>query len=381
MESFVNPTVFERNPVKTIISVVLIIIITLDVAAARFLLMDSQGIRYFQMLNEKIAYKLQVHQHRKANLYYHHDLAPDQNIIEKWGPLQYRLITNSWGFKDSFMRDIQPDSHKKRILFLGDSFTEGFGMPYEKTFVGMVDKRVDHEKYEILNAAVVSYSPKLYYYKTKYLLEYKHLKIDELFVFIDVSDIFNELEYEIFDPKDLHSNIFINVFDKISGFLENYSFLYNFSRYFFIQSQNKKKLSFLDYVVKNKHNANFWTLNETLFKEWGGKGVHLAEKHMQMLVDLCKTHGIKMTIAVYPYDSEIYYGNRDSKQIRIWRYFSESNRINFINYYPDFFDAPFLGIPNSKANPYYILSTYFIPGDPHWNENGHRLIANKLPIP
>ena len=376
-----NPTVFERNPVKTIISVVLIIIITLDVAAARFLSMNFQDISFFQTLNEKIAYKLQIHQHRQANPYYHHDLAPDKNIIETWGPLQYRLITNSWGFKDSLIRDLPPHSQKKRILFLGDSFTEGFGMPYEKTFVGMIDQRVDHEKYEILNAAVVSYSPKLYYYKTRYLLDFKQLKIDELFVFIDVSDIFNELEYELFDPKNLHSSSVIAFADKTSAFLERNSFLYNFFRHFFIQRQNKNKQSSLDYVLKNKHNANFWTLNETLFQEWGEEGVRLAEKHMQLLVDLCKARGIKMTIAIYPYDSEIYYGKRDSKQIRIWKYFSESNSINFINYYPDFFDAPFLGIPDSKATPYYILKNYFIPGDPHWNEHGHRLIANKLPIP
>lgn len=375
-----NHTIFERNPVKTIILIVLIIIISLDVSAARLLYRKFQNNSFLQMVNEKIAYKLQIHQHRKANPYYHHDLAPNLNIVETWGLLQYKLDTNSLGFKDSKARDIQPDSKKKRILFMGDSFTEGFGMPYEKTFVGMIDKRVDHEKVEILNAAVVSYSPKLYYYKTKYLLEKVHLKIDELYVFIDVSDIFNELEYEIFEPKSLHSNGFNTIVNKTSDFLEHNSFLYNFAQYYNNQNKNKQKLGSLDFVIKHKEDANYWTVNETLYQEWGEKGVRLAEMHMQKLVDLCKAYGIKITIAVYPYPLEIFSGNRNSKQLRIWRDFSELNRINFINYYPDFFDAPVLGIPNSKASTNYILNTYFIPGDTHWSEYGHRLIANKLPI-
>jgi hypothetical protein len=137
----------------------------------------------------------------------------------------------------------------------------------------------------------------------------------------------------------------------------------------------------LDYISMHREEAGFWTLNEKVYQEWGAKGVHLAEKHMQMLVDLCKAHGIKMTVAVYPWQNEIYFGNRNSKQVRIWRDFSESNSINFINYYPDFFDAPFPDIPASKVTPQHIVNKYFIPGDVHWNEDGHRLIANKLPIP
>lgn len=381
MESAQNKTVFERNPVKTIISVILLITLILDVSAQILLIKNRQVNRVLHTLNENIAYKLEIHQHRKQNPYYHHDLAPNQDFVEKWGLLHYRMITNSLGFKDAEMRVIQPDSKKKRILFIGDSFTEGFGLPYEKTFVGMVDQRVDHEKYEILNAAVVSYSPKLYYYKTKHLIEARRLKIDELFVFIDISDIFNEIEYQIFEPQESGSGSIGNLVNQASSFLEQYSFLYSVSRYYYNRIQTEKKLSSLDYALKNKKDANFWTLKQELYREWGEKGVDLAQKHMQKLVNLCKAHDIKVTIAVYPYDSEIYYGNRNSKQIRIWKDFAESNGISFINYYPVFFDAPIPGVSKSQVAPYHIINTYFIPGDPHWNELGHRLIADKLPIP
>jgi hypothetical protein len=44
------------------------------------------------------------------------------------------VFTDSLGFKDASRRAV-PD--RRRILFIGDSFTEGVGLPYEQTFVGL----------------------------------------------------------------------------------------------------------------------------------------------------------------------------------------------------------------------------------------------------
>lgn len=375
-----NPTVFERNPVKTILSVSLIIIMTLDVSAERLLDRNNLLNTLLHTLNANLAYKVEIWQHRKQNPSYHHGLEPNHDFIETWGVLQYRLVTNSLGFKDSARRVVSPDTHKKRILFIGDSFTEGLGVPYDKTFVGLVDKRLDHEKYDVLNAGVVSYSPKIYYHKVKYLLEKVHLKINELYVFIDISDIFNELEYEIFEPQAPHDFGYSDILGKMEEIGRHNSFMYNVARYYYTQSENASKLHSLDYVSKHRDEAPFWTLRETAYREWGEKGVRLAELHMQKLVDLCRAHGIKMTVAVYPWQNEIIFGNRNSRQIRIWRDFAEANNIGFLNYYPDFFDAPFPGISPAKVKPSDIINRYFIPGDIHWNETGHRLIAQRIQI-
>ena len=372
-----STTVFERNPKKTIISVILIILISLDVATERLLDRNNMLNELLHTINPNLAYKVEIWQHRKQNPYYHHDLAPLHDFIETWGALRYRLVTNSLGFKDSAKRVVPPDSSKKRILFIGDSFTEGLGVPYEKTFVGLVDRQSDHEKYEVLNAGVVSYSPKIYYHKVKHLLEKAHLKISELYVFIDISDIFNELEYEIFDPEDSYV---ATLSGKIEELGRHYSFMYNIARYYYTQVEIAKKLQSLDYVSRHRDEAPLWTLKETAYREWGEKGVRLAELHMQKLVDLCRANGIKMTIAVYPWQNELIFGNRNSRQIRIWRDFAEANNIGFLNFYPDFFDAPFPGISPAEVKPYDIINRYFIPGDIHWNEAGHRLIAKRIQI-
>ena len=124
---------------------------------------------------------------------YHHDLMPNINVQDKWGDLLKKsLITNSLGFVDGKNRKIEKiNTKKKRVLLIGDSFIEGIGLDYEFTFAGLLQKHIE-EKYEVLNSAVSSYSPSIYYLKTKYYLN-KGYKFDKVLVFLDVSDIYDEL--------------------------------------------------------------------------------------------------------------------------------------------------------------------------------------------
>ena len=129
---------------------------------------------------------------------YHHDLSPFINEIEKWGKNSQHLITNSLGFRDSTNRTVSKEKKGKRILLVGDSFIEGLGYDYEFTLAGLLKKKIG-SSYEILNSAVSSYSPTIYYLKTKYLIENGY-QFDQVLVFLDVSDIVDEMYLE-FDSK------------------------------------------------------------------------------------------------------------------------------------------------------------------------------------
>ena len=60
---------------------------------------------------------------------FHHTFSPNVNIIEDngyWG--KSKFVTNSLGFKDKINRQISlklKNEYKKRVIFIGDSFTEG----------------------------------------------------------------------------------------------------------------------------------------------------------------------------------------------------------------------------------------------------------------
>ena len=107
---------------------------------------------------------------RRPDPNYHHGFAPKRVTHDGWGPLSYTLVTNSLGFKDRTPRDVPLQSTGRRLMFIGDSFTEGVGFPYEQTWVGLVDTTLARQDIEVLNAGVSSYCPKTVYYKTKALL-------------------------------------------------------------------------------------------------------------------------------------------------------------------------------------------------------------------
>ena len=130
---------------------------------------------------------------RERSSIFHHTLkANSHHSIEPWGHLIYSLSTNSLGFKDRAIRQVPLHSSQYRILFMGDSFTEGVGYEYERTFVGRLDEVLKSYNIEILNAAVATYSPTIYFKKTEYLLETVGLDFDHLIVFLDISDIKDE---------------------------------------------------------------------------------------------------------------------------------------------------------------------------------------------
>src|SRR5262245_11438279 len=81
----------------------------------------------------------------------------------------YRVFTNSLGFMDAAVRDVPAKSDRRRILLMGDSFTEGGGLPFEQTFAGMLSRAGNDwpQKIEFLNAGVGSYSPVIFYQKIK----------------------------------------------------------------------------------------------------------------------------------------------------------------------------------------------------------------------
>ena len=135
---------------------------------------------------------------------YDHDLMPNVNEMNKWQLYNYSFYTNSIGFRDYEIREIKKNNNKKRILLIGDSFIEGMGYDYKDTLAGLIQKQ-NKNKFEILNSAVASYSPSIYYLKTKYYLD-RGYKFDKAFIFLDISDIYDELNYNY----DLKKNIIVN---------------------------------------------------------------------------------------------------------------------------------------------------------------------------
>jgi hypothetical protein len=314
---------------------------------------------------------------------YHHGLLPNRTDTAKWGKADasvYPMITNSLGLRDRTPRQIPLKSDRRRLMIIGDSFGEGVGVPYEKTFVGLIEERLASSNVEVLNASVVSYSPKLYYLKTKYLVEQLGLAIDELMVFIDISDIANELSYELFEPAPF--GVMAEFTYDLSRFGRRHSFTW-----YSLWKLSQEPKTVVDFGADGMfpclaaanpqllwdpdfNRATFlWTVNDRIYKKYGIPGLKLALTNMRNLVGLCKGKRIKMTIVVYPWLQQIVSQDLDSVQVRTWRDFARVNGAGFINLFPTFIDGTPIEIAEKR---------FFLEGDLHWNAAGHRLVANTV---
>ena len=321
--------------------------------------------------------------HRVTNVNYHHSFKNNVDTFDYWGGKKYKFYTNSLGFKDSFSRQIsKKTSLKKRIIIIGDSFTEGIGFEYKDTFVGLLDKKNLVNETQILNAGVASQSPIIYFKKIKHLIEVQKVEFDELIIFLDISDIPDEYYYGInFDNND---NKVFNLRDYLQEFLIQNSSLYLFFDVLFSKIGFLKDNLILKYNVSKKFNINFFKINKyytDLFKSinvergmwnhdlsiwnlYGKKGRKLADFYLSELQNICDNNKIKLSLVIYPWPIHIYYGYDPAFHRNYWKEWSKKRNIQFIDLF-DYFKT---------EKPEKTINDFFISGDIHWNKRGHRYI-------
>ncbi len=113
-----------------------------------------------------------------------------------------------------------------------------------------------------------------------------------------------------------------------------------------------------------------WTIDQKLFDKYGRPGLRQMDRYMSRLKSLLDTHGIRLTVAVYPWPLQLQAGDRRSIHNAYWRNWCRRHGVEYIDYFPVFFEQM---KENSTAE---VIDEYFINGDAHWNRQGHRLVAD-----
>jgi lysophospholipase L1-like esterase len=333
---------------------------------------------------------------RIAHNDYHHGLMANFEGYETWGRLREKIYTNSLGFKDGKIRDVPAKFDGKRVLLIGDSFTEGVGLAFDDTFAGMLyqagQKRA--EKIEFLNAGVISYSPAIYYRKIKYLLD-AGLKFDEVVVFSDLSDVQDEaMSYFCIDeiaefqrycaeppypptakppltpvarpqpPRKIEQKL-------KDHFAMTNRLLQLFWHEFDTRSGSGRR--FADRLHTTQRAG--WTMNaidvEKVYQPLGVEGgVRRSIMHMEALAELLRSRGILLTVAVYPWPFQLIYNDRQSRQVAMWRKFCEKNCARFVDLFPVVFAEK-----EARRNWYEEM---FISGDIHYSPEGNRVLFEAI---
>jgi len=333
-----------------------------------------------------VPYKIDDRAYRQWSEIYSHDLKPNTAAWAGWGTNHYRIYTNSLGFKDAAVRDVPLTSDARRVVLLGDSFTEGVGYAYEDTFAGILHARLAPRGIDVLNAGVVSYSPVIYYRKLKYLIEEVKLHVDEVIVFMDISDIQDEAWIYALseDGRVVHQppqpgSPFrgptpMTGMDKLKNLLREHFLSVAVAdrlkdRFFAVEVQQSVKngadpLGPWQKVLKNERGN--WTYDARVFKAYGERGLERAAHSMELLRDLVRKHAVRLTVVVYPWPNQIAAGDRDSRQVQYWRTWTAANGADFIDLFGEFFDG---------GDPAVAIRNYYIEGDYHFNAAGHQRVA------
>mgnify|MGYP001495735644 CR=1 FL=1 len=122
--------------------------------------------------------------------YYSYDLSKNCFAFEHKGATpSYNVYTDENGYR---IGKIKKETKNKKILFLGDSFTYGFGVNYEDSVPGQFSKKL-HNEYEIINLALTGYSPSMNLFKLKeYFDQNNPSEIKKVFYILDITDVHDE---------------------------------------------------------------------------------------------------------------------------------------------------------------------------------------------
>jgi hypothetical protein len=361
---------FGKNLVLLLVVVVLTDVLLAQIAKAVW--------SFWDVRNVERAYRVR-------SAIYHHDLARNHETLGTWGLKRYPIKTNSLGFKDREIREVPLQSQRRRILLIGDSFTEGIGVRFEDTYAGLIAEALEPRNIEVLNAAVSSYSPAIYYRKTKYLLEEIGLGFDELVVFLDLSDIHDEATFYELDQDEnviavsdwperlISANQPASDREQFMNVLQNNSVVVRFLSALVERAMAQdpeygacRKMDKAALAAMTNLERSLWTINDSVFEKYAKAGLEKARRNMDRLLTLLLRHRMRLTLVVYPWPDQIFYHDLHSKQVTFWERWAEDHEVPFVNLFPAFI---------TEDNPEAIIGQYFIPCDMHLNEGGHRRFA------
>jgi hypothetical protein len=320
---------------------------------------------------------------RIANPVYNHGFAANFDGYDNWGELRYRLITNSLGFKDALVRDVPLKSASRRVLLMGRSYTEGIGMSFEESFAGMLAGAGQErsEKIEFFNAAVASYSPVIYFQKIKYLLD-SGFQFDEVVVFSDTADVTEEASSYFCIDDDPKYRAYCSLAEGSQQQVDSPKTNFLIDR-FVVTNRVRIAVKHLiqTYLGNRRRSIDTdrsrigWVFpGLEITKEYAPLGVEggiaRSLQNMRALSDLLARRNIPLTIVVYPWAQQVAQGDRDSRQVALWREFCRDRCKAFINLYPAYFERA-----AADRNWYEHL---YILGDDHLSAVGNRFFFEEI---
>tara|TARA_B110000967_G_C18862057_1_gene550556 strand:+ start:75 stop:1193 length:1119 start_codon:yes stop_codon:yes gene_type:complete len=311
--------------------------------------------------------------------YHDYNLLKNCNATEKQRTvIPYKVYTDKDGYRFSGKNR---SSKLDNLIFLGDSFTYGYGVKFENSFPGIVESKTN--KHEVYNLGVPGYGIQKYYEVLEEFL--KNKKASKIFVTLDMTDIHDAAFRWVKIPntdstvlKSKHTNKRITNWQNIKylNFKGTRLLVFhfrNFSRHLKLKLRSKNmgnqdtalksEIANFTYTEIKNHNE----LNNKNFK----KSLIIINEHFQKISLLAKMNEADLYLIIFPWPETLIYGQK----IFNWEDFNndicEKNYCSkVINLFNDF----------KKIKDYNNnwKSLLYIDNDVHLKKLGNSLVASKI---
>ena len=321
----------------------------------------------------------------------HHKFVPGGRGFHKTTEFNAAYVINSSGLREQEFPRAKP-AGTRRILLLGDSFTEGNGVDAHETFSSRLQRMIDDAglgtRWQVINAGVGSYSP---------LLEYLYLKNgglelqpDLVILNLDLSDVHDDIEYTglarfdasgdpiaVAPAPEPEKRLPLALLARVKDFFKAHTRTYNFLR---------RRIG--GYVEASRHQANlsgdvrvdkYGMLRDTGPQD--DRDWKLTYGYLLRIRDLLRARGIDFWVTVYPYGLQIS-GREWAAGRRFWGF--EAGRVystrpqSLVEAFCREHDIPVVNMTGEfQARSRTVYPLYY-DGDGHWRPSGHEVAATAL---
>ena len=365
-----NIYLFIRKQLLSLL-IFLIFFIICDLLFSNFIYKEKNKVRYDCFTYKNFNYKTTAY----------HDYYLDENCIateKQRTVIPYKVLTDQDGYRYSGKERLPTDNN---IVFLGDSFTYGYGVKFEDSFPGLLEKK--KLDYNIYNLGVPGYGMQKYYYTLNEFL--KKNKTKKIFVTMDMTDVadasfrwtfiagsqspvikIEEINIEIDNWKKYKDSNF-----KGTRLLTFH--LRNFLRYLKIKS--KSNYYDLEDSALSSDVANFTYTNINSHNIYSQKsflkGLEIIDIYFNKIVQLAKKNNAEIYLIIFPWPENLIHGQNNFN----WENFSKklclkNDCTKVINLFSDF--------NNIKEEKINWKNTIYIKDDVHLKKFGNQLITNKI---